>query len=377
MSRVRVGVVGCGNISGIYLSNLQRGFEQTEVVAVADLDLTRATERAKEFDIAMVCGSSEELLELENVDIVVNLTVPRYHAAVSRAALEAGRHVYEEKPLALSRQEGVELVELAKARGLLLACAPDTFLGSAIQTCRKLIADGWIGVPFGATAHLLSSGPESWHPDPAFLYQTGAGPLFDSAPYFVSALVYLLGPIESVMCSAKVTYPERTITSQPHFGEKIKVEVPTFLGGLLSFASGALTSLVMSVDVGSSRLQDPRQHGHAIEVYGSEGTLSIPSPCYFDGQVYYRRNGTGEWSELPGLYSYTGNSRGVGIADMASALLNGRPPRLTADMAYHTLDVLLGLDDSWRSGRAIPIDSTFALSEPLSLNTRPTGSGLL
>jgi predicted dehydrogenase len=375
MRTVKVGVVGCGNISEIYLSNLQRRFSQTEVVAVADLDLARATERAREFDIPTVCASSEDLLEVEDVDIVLNLTIPRHHADVSRAALKAGRHVYEEKPLALSRQEGAELVELARARGLLLACAPDTFLGSAVQTCRKLIADGWIGVPFAATAHLLSSGPESWHPDPAFLYQTGAGPLFDSAPYFVTALAYLLGPIESVVCSAKTTYPERTITSQPHFGEKIKVEVPTFVVGGLTFESGALTSLVMSVDVGSSRMQDPRQHGHAIEVYGSEGTLSVPSPCYFDGQIYYRKDTMTEWTELPGLYRYTGNARGLGVADLASALLDDRPPRVTADLAYHVLDVLLGMDESWRNGQAVLVTSGFTVSEPLGLSGELDGLG--
>jgi predicted dehydrogenase len=377
MERIGVGVVGCGNISDIYLSNLQDRFPQTEVVAVMDLDRSRAQQRAEEFNVRAVCPSVEEMVTSGEVSIVVNLTTPQQHVSVTRAALEGGKHVYVEKPLALSREAGRELVTLAKQKGLMLACAPDTFLGSGLQTAQKLVIDGWIGRPLGGIAHLLRSGPESWHPDPAFLYQLGGGPLWDSGPYFITALAYLLGPVERVMCSAKVTFAVRTVTSQVRFGEVITVEVPTLFGALLDFASGAMISLVMSVDVYSSRLQDPRQHDHAIELYGTEGTLSVPSPCYFDGQLYYRQNGRPSWAELPGLCAVQGNSRGVGVADMASALLNDRPPRLTPEMAYHTLDVLVSLDESWQTGRAVDVTSTYNPSEPMIVTGDPTGLGLL
>jgi predicted dehydrogenase len=369
MRKARIGVIGCGDISERYLANMQL-FESTEVVAVADLVEEKARRRAEQFRIPVVCRTNEELIARKDVDIVVNLTIPVAHAEVSKAALRAGKHVYTEKPLAAELEAGSELVELARELNLRLSCAPDTFLGASLQTSRKLIDDGWIGRPFGATCHLIKAGPESWHPDPAFLYHEGAGPLFDSGPYFVSGLVYLLGPVKSVTCAGEMTYAERVITSQPHHGEIIHVEVPTFVAGLLTFASGAVATMLLTTDVPYSRYPDPRQNGHGIEVYGTQGTLSVPSPCYFDGAIFYRRTGMIDWAELPRLYTYTEDSRGIGVADMASAVLFGRPPRASAEMSYHIHEVLHRLDESQRGGGLKMVESTFERTEPLESTLR-------
>ena len=363
---VGVGVIGCGVISQIYLRNLTKTFRNVEVVAVADAVQGRAKQRAEEFAVPIVCRNNEELFAREDVEIIVNLTVPTEHVGVSMAALEAGKHVFTEKPLAMTRESGRELVALAEDRGLLLACAPDTVLGASMQMCRKLISDGWIGKPFAAIGHGLRSGPESWHPEPAFLYQKGAGPLFDTGPYFVTAMAYLLGPVESVSCSAVAPWAERVITSARHFGEKIAVEVPTTVAMHLGFVSGAMASIVISNDIGSSRQHDARQHNQGIEVYGSEGTLAVPSPSFFDGQIYYKREGMEGWCEVPSLFCYGGDARGLGVAEVAGAVRLGRRPRINAEMAYHTLDVLVGLDVSLQgSGREV-VRSSFDVPAPLS-----------
>lgn len=368
---VGVGVIGCGNISEIYLANLQGRFPHTRVVAVSDIDRARASQRATQFSVPRVCSSAEELVAQDDVEIVVNLTPPVQHVSVTRTSLEAGKHVYVEKPLALDRADGAEMIGVASERRLMLACAPDTFLGASLQTAHKLVADGWIGRPLGAIAHLLRSGPESWHPDPEFLYKAGAGPLWDSGPYFITALGFLLGPLERVMCSGTITLPERTITSEPHYGETIKVEVPTLFSGILSFEDGAMATLVMSVDVYRSRLQDPRQHDHTIELYGTEGTLSVPSPCHYDGQIYYCPNGHSEWAEIPAPYAVEGDSRGIGVADMSLALTEARPPRLSAEMAFHTLDALVAMEESMHSGRAVGVASSFETPDPMPLTPDP------
>jgi predicted dehydrogenase len=213
-------------------------------------------------------------------------------------------------------------------------------------------------------------GPESWHPDPAFLYQKGAGPLLDSGPYFVTALAYLFGPVDSVWCAAKIVHAERTITSQPRYGQKIKVEVPTFVGSLLSFRSGAIVSMTLSADIGNSRMKDPRQHDQAIEIYGTEGTLVVPSPCFYDGAIYYRKNGMAEWAEIPNLYCYQQDSRGLGVADLASAIISGRLPRVGPDLVYHSFEVLNGLDRAWQTGLQSAIESSFVRTEPLNISLK-------
>ncbi|MBM7582516.1 putative dehydrogenase [Caldicoprobacter guelmensis] len=359
MRKVKVGIVGCGNISGIYLKNCSQRFEILEVVACADLVLERAQARAKEFDIPKVC-SVEELLADPEIDIVVNLTVPKAHAQICIAALEAGKNVYVEKPLAITREEGKKILDIAKAKGLLVGCAPDTFLGAGLQTCRKLIDDGWIGEPVAATAFMVCHGHESWHPDPEFYYQVGGGPMFDMGPYYLTALISLIGPIRRVTASARITFPERTITSQPKYGTKIKVETPTHIAGIMDFENGAVGTIITSFDIWNANL--PR-----IEIYGSEGTLSVPDPNTFGGPVLVRRQGASEWKEIPLTHGYADNSRGIGVADMAYALLTGRPHRANGEMAYHVLDVMQGFLDASERGSHYLVHSSCSRPAPLPL----------
>jgi predicted dehydrogenase len=279
--------------------------------------------------------------------------------------------VYTEKPLATDLDEAKALLDLAAERGLHMTSAPDTYLGAGIQTAHKLLTDGWIGRPFGATAHLTRIPPETWHPDPAFLYHTGAGPLYDSGPYFVAALAYLLGPVVHVMSAAGKTWDTRLITSEPHYGETITVEVPTFVTALLTFASGAIATVLLTTDVPYSRLQDPRQHGHSIELYGTNGTLSVPSPCYFDGLLYYRTAVLEDWAELPTLFTFRDDCRGVGVADLAAAVLTGRPPRVSAALAYHVTEVLQRIEEAGQTRTTRAVESTFERTAPLDPWLRP------
>ncbi|HUW14735.1 MAG TPA: Gfo/Idh/MocA family oxidoreductase, partial [Anaerolineae bacterium] len=246
-SHVKTGIVGCGNISGIYCQNAQK-LEVLKLVACADLIPERAQAKAAEFSLPKAC-TTDELLADPDIELVVNLTIPRAHAEVALAAIAAGKHVYNEKPLAVTREEGDRIIEAARHSKVLVGCAPDTFLGAGIQTCCKLVDDGWIGKPLGAAAFLMLHGHESWHPDPAFYYQPGGGPMLDMGPYYLTALVSVMGPIRRVAGAARISFPERTITSQPKYGHKITVEVPTHVVGIMEFASGALGTIVTSFDV--------------------------------------------------------------------------------------------------------------------------------
>ena len=362
MEKVNVGVIGCGNISEKYLENLCGIFSQTQVIAVTDIKEEAAKLRAEQFHIPRVCKSSEELLAIPEIDIVVVLTQPGQHAQICEQALLAGKHTYVEKPLALNTEDGRRLVELAARQNKMLTSAPDTVLGSGIQTARKLIDEGWIGRPFGAISHILTGGPESWHPNPAFLYHKGAGPLYDVAPYYVAGLTYLLGPVESVMCSAKKVHAERTITSEPLYGTKIQVEVPTYLAGILTMENGVVATIHHSYDVDATRMDD------SVEIYGTEGTLVIPTPCGFSGKIHYRRKGNPDWADIPCIFEYKKDMRGIGVADMASAILENRSQRLSAAFGYHTLNVLEALDISAQEGTAQPIASTFERTEAMLLN---------
>jgi len=357
----KVGIVGCGNISGIYIKNC-KAFDILDVVACADIDMKKAKAKAAEFDLPRAC-TVEKLLADPEIEIVVNLTPPGAHAEVAVAALEAGKCIYNEKPLAISREDGRRILEMADAKGLLVGCAPDTFLGGGLQTCRKLIDDGWIGEPVAATAFMMGHGPEGWHPDPDFFYQPGGGPMFDMGPYYLTALVNLIGPIRRVTSSARITFPERIITSKPKYGTKIKVNTPTHIAGVMDFANGAVGTIITSFDVWASEL--PR-----IEIYGTEGTLSVPDPNTFGGLVRIRRAGAGEWKEVPLAYGYTENSRGVGVADMAYALRYGRSHRASGELAYHVLDVMQSFLDASREGRHVELASSCSRPAPLPLGLK-------
>lgn len=358
MDKIKVGVIGCGNISSTYLE-VAKMFDIFEIVALADLIPERSQGQAAKYHIPRAC-SDEELLADPEIKIVINLTTPDAHAEVALQTVQAGKSIYDEKPLTITREEACQVMEIARAKGLRVGGAPDTFLGGGLQTCRKLIDDGWIGEPVAATAFMLCHGHESWHPAPEFYYKVGAGPMFDMGPYYVTALVALMGPVQRVTGSARITFPERTITSQPLYGKKIEVEVPTHVTGILDFANGAIGTIVTSFDVWSGEV--PR-----IEIYGTHGTLSVPDPNTFGGPVRVRRAGAAEWSEIPLTHGYAKNSRSVGVADMAYGMRSGRPHRANGEMAYHVLDIMHAIHDASLSGSHIQLTSTCQRPAPLPL----------
>jgi predicted dehydrogenase len=359
--KVKVGIIGCGTISAKYLE-IGKTFEILDIVACADIVVERARARAAEYGVERACAV-DELLADRDVEIIINLTIPKAHGEVALAAVEAGKSVYNEKPLAIRRQEARRLLELASERGVKVGCAPDTFLGGGIQTSRKLIDDGWIGQPVAVVAFMMTHGPENWHPDPDFYYQPGGGPMFDMGPYYLTALVNMLGPIRRVTGSARVTFPERLITSQAKFGTVIQVNTPTHLAGVLDFASGAVGTIVTSFDIWGHNL--PR-----IEIYGTEGSLSVPDPNTFGGPVRVRRMGTTDWSEIPLTHGYASNSRSLGVADMAHALRSGRSHRAAGELAYHVLDVMHAVLDASADGRHVEVESTCDRPAALPLGLR-------
>ena len=361
MKPVKIGIVGCGNISGIYFTNAQR-LEILQVAACADLIPERAQTKAQEFCVPRAC-TVQELLADPEIEIVVNLTIPKAHGEVALAALKAGKSVYNEKPLAVTREDGRQMLDIANKKGLLVGGAPDTFLGGGHQTCRKVIDDGWIGEPVGAVAFMACHGHESWHPDPDFFYQPGGGPLFDMGPYYLTALVNLIGPIKRVSGSARITFPERLITSQPKCGTIIKVNTPTHIAGAMDFASGAIGTLIMSFDVWSHHLP-------CIEVYGTEGSLAVPDPNGFGGMPKLFRRGSEGWSDIPLSHIYAENFRGLGVADMAYALRTGRRHRANEALTYHVLDVMHAFLDASRENRHILLESTCERPSPLPMGLR-------
>ncbi|MFE4367852.1 Gfo/Idh/MocA family protein [Streptomyces sp. NPDC056835] len=353
---LRIGMVGAGKISGAYLDTLER-LEDVTLTAVTDLDQDRAATAAARVPGAAVVGSVAKLVARPDVDAVLNLTIPAVHAEVALTALAAGKHVYGEKPLAATRAEADRTLASAEAAGLRVGCAPDTVLGTGVQTARKAVDDGLIGTPVAATAFMTTAGHERWHPDPEFYYRRGGGPLLDMGPYYLSALVHLLGPVITVTGAGSRPRTEREIGSGPRAGERFAVEVDTHVTGVLRHANGALTTLVMSFDIQAARL--PR-----IEVHGTGASLSVPDPNGFDGTVELHR-GTGEWEALPVTAGYVGAGRGTGLADLATSLAAGRPHRASAELARHVLDIMLTLLDSAREGRALPVESCCVRPEPV------------
>ncbi|CAN5681814.1 Gfo/Idh/MocA family oxidoreductase [soil metagenome] len=361
MNRTKVGIIGCGNISSIYLKS-DKTFDNLQIVACADLDPARAQARAAEYNIKAY--TVEQLLADPELEIVVNLTIPAAHAEVSTAVLNAGKHAYHEKPFALNRTDGRKILDTAKTQGLRIGCAPDTFLGGGLQTCRKLIDDGAIGEPVAATAFMMSQGHETWHPDPAFYYKPGGGPMFDMGPYYLTALVSIMGAVKRVTGSTRITFPERTITSQPKNGEKITVEVPTHVTGLLEFASGAIGTIIQTFDVWSANL--PR-----LEIYGTQGSLSLTDPNTFGGPVRIRRAADKEWQDVPLTHIYTENSRGIGVADMAAAIRSQRPHRASGELAHHVLDIMQAFHDAADQGRHIELTSSCERPAALPVGLKP------
>jgi len=338
MKKIKIGIIGCGNISDIYLQNCTKMFDSIEIKAVADMIPEKAKAKSIEYNIPKVY-SVDELLADDEIKIVLNLTIPLAHAQISMAALNAGKSVYSEKPLAINREDGKKIIDLAERKGLLVGCAPDTFLGGGIQTCRKLIDDGWIGKPIASTAFMTCHGHESWHPDPEFYYQHGGGPMFDMGPYYLTALINLMGPVSRITGSTKITFDKRTITSLPKYGKEIEVQVPTHVAGILDFTNGAIGTIITSFDIWHAQLP-------FIEIYGTEGTLKVPDPNSFGGSVFLRRYDHDDWKEIPLSHEYYNNSRGIGLADMAIAMQTGRKHRSSGELAFHVLDIMQGIHDS-------------------------------
>ena len=356
---VKVGVVGCGNISAAYLK-ISKQFPILDIVACTDLIMDRAYSRASEFGVPNPV-TVKEFYKRDDIEMVLNITTPQSHMEVNMLALKAGKHVYCEKPLGVTRIEGRKVLEKAAQLGLRVGCAPDTWLGGGHQTARKLIDDGAIGQPIAATAFMTCRGHESWHPDPEFYYKIGGGPMLDMGPYYLTDLTQLLGPITRVSSSAKILINPRTITSQPKHGTKIDVETPDHIAGTMDFACGAVGTLITSFAIWQADL--PR-----IEIYGTDGSLSVPDPNGFGGQVKLFKAGAKEWTEVPPTHGYLENSRSVGLADMATAIRTGRPHRVTGEQAYHVLDVMHGFLDSSKKGRHYNVPTTFTRPAPL-----PTG----
>jgi predicted dehydrogenase len=344
---IRVGIVGAGFISAAYLK-AARNFPDLEIVACADAQRSNAEKRAEEFGLRV--QGVDELLQDDSVDLILNLTTPQSHFRISSQALKAGKHVYSEKPLALSRHEAATLSQTARGHHVRLGCAPDTFLGGGQQTARKLIDDGAIGKPLGGTAFVLSAGPESWHPSPEFYYQTGGGPVFDMGPYYITALVNLLGPVTRVTSIARKSFEHRIFGAGPRKGEKFAVEILTHFNALMEFEQGAIISFHASFDV--------QGHSHLpIEIYGTEGSLQIPDPNFFGGPVRLLEKG-GRWVDMPLTHGFgDGNYRILGVADMGSALRTNRPHRASDEIALHTVEVMEAIVSGGESGRPVAIDS--------------------
>ncbi|MFN3650728.1 MAG: Gfo/Idh/MocA family protein [Armatimonadota bacterium] len=356
---VNVGVIGCGAISAQYF-RMAAKLPILRMAACADLDEEKARVRAEEFGVPRVL-SPEALLSAPDLEVVLNLTVPRAHAPVTLAALERGRHVFLEKPLAVTRAEGKAVLDAARRAGLRVGCAPDTFLGAGIQTARKAVDDGLIGRPVAFTAFMLCPGHESWHPSPEFYYEPGGGPMFDMGPYYLTALLNLLGPVRRYSGMATVAIPERTITSEPKRGKRITVETPDHVCATLEFQNGALGTLTTSFATANPTYEK----GFPITLYGTEGTLKVPDPNTFDGAVQLRRVGEGEWRELPHA-SPAGFGRAVGLADMAHALRSGRPHRASAEQAFAVLDLMQGFLESSATGQALEPTAPYERPEPMS-----------
>ena len=345
-----VAVVGCGNISGIYLSNLTNVFENVCVYAVCDLDAEKATEKSQEYNAKIM--DFDEILNDENIDIVLNLTTPFSHYPICKKVIEAGKSIYVEKPLSITYEEGKELVSLAEKHNVLLGCAPDTFMGAGIHTARKAIDDGLIGDIIGASAFMICPGHELWHPAPEFYYKRGGGPLFDMGPYYITALINLIGPVKSVMGMSSCKRKQRTITSKPKYGQVMDVEVDTHVNGLLKFENGAIGNIIMSFDVYGSKL--PR-----IEIYGTKGSLIVPDPNYFGGEVLLKQSFDKEFHACPLINRYSENSRGLGVSDMAYCLMNNSTNNsANGKLALHVLEIMEKILESSDSHREIELNSS-------------------
>ena len=355
---MKVGMVGVGCISGIYLKNFKETFRDVELVAVCDLIRERAEKAQAEYGVPKIYDTMHELFADPEIDIVLNLTRPYQHYEVSRAALLAGKHVYSEKPLAADLHEGIELVKLAEEKGLWIGGAPDTFMGAAIQTCRKKLDEGMIGEVIGGRCVMGGRGMEMWHPDPDFYYQRGGGPLMDMGPYYITALINLLGGVESVYAKSRTTFSERLITAEPHVGEIIKVTVPTHYEILLNFVSGPTISMLMSFDL-------YRTFQEHIQLYGTKGNMFVPDPNGFGGEPKWYNGEAKEMQTFELEFDYNVNSRCLGLADFAVGIESGRNLRTSYKQTFHVLEAMTSIMKSAEIGKAVELSSHFEREAPM------------
>lgn len=357
MDEVSIGIVGAGVISGQYLHQLEQ-IAGVRVGVVADLDAARAA------DVASACGARpagvDELLSDPEVDIVLNLTTPPFHAQIDASALAAGKHVYSEKPLAVRLSDGEATVAEARRRGLRVGCAPDTFLGTGLQTTLAALQSGRIGTPFAASAFWSSPGHEQWHPNPGFYYSPGGGPVLDMGPYYLTALVTHLGPVRRVRSAVLTTQRERLVGTGPLAGRRIDVGVPTHATAMLEHASGAVSTLTVSFEIWDA--QQPK-----LELYGTAGTLSLPDPNCFDGVGAIYRADEPQWTQLPVSHGFVGAGRGVGLADMARAIRDGGPHRADGALALHVLEIMTAIEAPAEDGSASVLTTTVEVSGPVPL----------
>ncbi len=361
---MKVGMIGCGGICGAYLKG-EKLLPEIEMAMCADLDLERAEKRVREFNQDIKIVTTEELLANDDIEVVLNITPPGAHAKINMMALEAGKHVYCEKPFAVSLEEGCQVLELAKSRNMKVGCAPDTFLGSGIQNTRKIIDSGAVGKILSGTANCLGHGTESWHKSPEFYYKAGGGPLMDMGPYFITALVSLLGPVKCVTAITGRGFNERTITSEPLNGKKIAVEVETHNAGIMEFESGAIVTVTMSFDTWKATAQP-------FELHGETGSITIPNPNGFvgDTQIFKPAGITQKdikgtvWKTAQNSFNYE-SGRSIGLADMIKGIETGRKFRCNGELACHVLEVMLAFPKSSKSGKHENIESSCERPEAL------------
>lgn len=364
MKKVKIGVIGCGMISEVYMKNIKDRFGNMELVSCADLLPEAAKKRAKQFHIK-AC-SVEELLSDPEIEIVLNLTIPQEHAKISMQALKAGKCAYSEKPLATDWEEGEELITYARGHQLLIGSAPDTFLGDGLQQVHRMLERGDIGKPFAAQAFMLSRGPEHFHPNPAPFYRAGAGPMLDWGPYYITTLVALFGPASKVSGAGKNVFPKRKVLSQnsPKYGEEFKVEVPTYITALIEFKSGMLVTLTLTFDLKNAYWESNMPY---IQIYGTDGVINVPDVNKFEGPIEIRRDGK-ETERIAVEGYFTENCRGMGLAEMAHALRTGEPFRTDGQLGRHVSEIMLGILKSVESGEPYTLRSTCRQPEMLPDN---------
>jgi predicted dehydrogenase len=363
MNPLNIGIIGCGAISAIYAKNLSRRWDCLTLSACANRTGERAEKLARTHGLRW--RSIEQLLADPSIDIICNLTAPSAHTALNRAALAAGKHVYCEKPLALNRTDARELLQDARRRGLHVGCAPDTFLGAGIQTCKQLIESGAIGRVCSALAFMMCPGHERWHPSPGFYYQPGGGPMLDMGPYYVSALVQCIGPARQVRGAVSSAFDERIVGAGPSQGARIPVRTATHATGAITFDNGALATVVMSFDVWKS--ETPR-----IEIHGTRGSLRVPDPNTFGGPVMLYRPDQRDWRSVPLIEEAPAdNARGIGIADMARATHQRRQARTSGAFAAHVLDIMLAFEESSAQGRTIDMDDQWRRAAAAAITPAP------